>query len=168
MGTLINEIMEALKNRLLYAALLLALTLPDICAALESQDGRSTPGRYKAWFNTWLRKKYEGQLDAQDMYRLRCAVAHQGRFEHPGMKYERVFFTLRPNGMFFHKNELPGIRKDGLNLDIVFFCKDVVESVEAWFAQKEGDPQVQENLTRLVQFHPKGLSPYLEGVPAIG
>jgi hypothetical protein len=55
--------MEALKNRLLYAALLLALTLPDICAALESQDGRSTPGRYKAWFNTWLRKKYESQLD---------------------------------------------------------------------------------------------------------
>jgi hypothetical protein len=54
------------------------------------------------------------------------------------MKYERVFFTLRPNGMFFHKNELPGIRKDGLNLDIVFFCKDVVESVEAWFARKEG------------------------------
>jgi hypothetical protein len=51
---------------------------------------------------------------------LQSLVQHL-RFEHPGMKYERVFFTLRPNGMFFHKNELPGIRKDGLNLDIVFF-----------------------------------------------
>jgi hypothetical protein len=82
LGALITEIKEALLHRLLYAALLLTLTLPDICAALESQDGRSTPARYKAWFNSWLRKKYEGQLDAEDMYRLRCAVSHQGRFEH--------------------------------------------------------------------------------------
>ena len=168
MEILIREIMEALKHRLLYAALLLTLTLPDICAALESQDGQSNSQRYKDWFNTWLSKKYEDQLDAEDMYRLRCAVAHQGRFEHPGMRYERVFFTLRPGGMFFHKNELPGVARKGLNLDLLWFCKDVVENAEAWFAQKKSDPQVQANLARLVQFHPNGMLPYLEGVPAIG
>lgn len=139
-----------------------------MCAALESENGQSDPQRYKHWFNTFLQEKYESQLAAEDMYRLRCAVAHQGRFEHPGMKYERVFFTLRPGGMFFHKNELPGTIKDGLNLDLFWFCKDVVESAEAWFEQKKNEPQVQKNLNRLVRFHPNGMLPYLEGVPAVG
>jgi len=171
METLTNEIKEALKHRLLYAAVILTLMLPDACAALESEKGQTSPDAYKAWWKAWLKGKYEEHLTADDVYLLRCAAAHQGRFQHPGMEYERVFFTLRPGGMFFHKNDLPandGSGKVALNLDLVWFCKDVVEAAEAWFAQKKTDRMVQQNLIRLVQFHPNGLLPYLEGVPAVG
>jgi hypothetical protein len=142
----------------------LTLTLPDVCAALESADGRSTPDRYKAWFDAWLGKKYGRHLSANDMYSLRCGVAHQGKFEHPALQYERIFFTLRPGGTFFHVN----VFQNALNLDLVFFCKDVIDSVDEWFAQKQADPNVQTNLAHLVQFHPNGLLPYLKDVPAVG
>jgi len=161
---LTDEIKNALMAKLWYAALVLTLTLPDICAALESADGRSTPERYKAWYDAWLKKKYNGLMSANDLYFLRCGVAHQAKFLHPAMHYQRIFFTLRPNGMFFHKN----IWRGALNLDLPWFCKDVIESVEEWFAQKKTDPIVQKNLANLVQFHPNGLLPYLEGVPAVG
>jgi hypothetical protein len=48
------------------------------------------------------------------------------------------------------------------------FCKDMIDGVEAWFALKKTDENVQRNLANLVQFHPNGLSPYLPGVPAVG
>jgi len=144
--------------------LVLTLTLPDVCAALESADGRSTPDRYKAWYSAWLARKYGRHLTADDMYYLRCGVQHQGRFEHPAMQYSRIFFTLRPGGVFFHMN----IFKDALNLDLPFFCKDVIESVDEWFDHKRDDQQVQANLSHLVQFHPNGMLPYLPEIPAVG
>ena len=168
METLANEIKEALRNKLLYAALILTLTLPDACAALEAPNGETSHDQYKAWWNQWLNGKYEDDLTADDVYLLRCAVAHQGRFRHRGMKFERVFFTLRPGGLFFHKNVLGSGGNTAFNLDLFWFCKDVVEAAEAWFAQKKTDPQVQKNLALLVQFHPNGVLPYLKGVPAVG
>jgi hypothetical protein len=98
------------------------------------------------------------------MYYLLCGVTHQGKFEHPAMQYERIFFTLRPGGMFFHCN----VFNNALNLGIPMFYKDVIDGVEAWFALKETDENVQKNLANLVQFHPNGLSPYLPSVPAVG
>jgi hypothetical protein len=145
METLTGEIKNCLLNKLWYAGLVLTLMLPDVCAALESKDRRATPERYKAWFNTWVATKYPGILNADQMYYLRCGVAHHGKFEHPAMKYERIFFTLRPNGQFFHCN----VFKNALNLDIPFFCKD---GVDEWFAAKKADPSVKKNLARLVQF----------------
>src|SRR5208283_2355652 len=136
---------------LLYAALILTLTLPDACAALESPKGMTSPHAYKAWWKTWLKGKYDNRLTADDVYLLRCAVAHQGRFQHPGMKFERVLFTLRPKGQIWHKNVLLGpAGKVALNLDLYWFCKDVVEAAEAWFAQKKTDRLVQKNLVSLV------------------
>lgn len=164
MESLTDEIKNALRAKLWYAALVLTLTLPDVCAALETVDGRSTPERYKAWYNAWLKKKYDGLVSADDLYFLRCGVAHQAKFKHAAMQYKRIFFSLRPNGQFFHKNVLD----EALNLDLMWFCKDVVESAEEWFFQKKADYCVQANLTNLVQFHPHGVLPYLPDVPAVG
>lgn len=163
MDTIKNEIINCLKNRLWYAGLALTLMLPDICGALESEDGRSTRDRYRAWFDTWVGKKYRDLLNADEIYYLRCGVAHQGKFEHPASKYERIFFTLRPGGMFFHCN----VFSNQLNLDIPMFCKDVVDGADAWFAAKQTDPYVQQNLANLIRYYPDGM-PCLPGVPAWG
>jgi len=66
--------------------------------------------------------------------------------------------------MFFHCN----VFNNALNLDIPMFCEDMIDGVEAWFALKKTDENVQRNLANLVQLHPNGLSPYLPGVPAVG
>jgi hypothetical protein len=153
MKTLTDEIMNCLRARLWYAALVLTLMLPDVCAALESANGQSTSDRYKAWCDIWLKGKYV-DVSADDLYYLRCGVAHQARFSHHKLQYDRIFFTLRSaTGFFAHMN----IHKQALNLDLVMFCNDVIDSVEAWYAQHRDDRHVQGNLSHLVQYYPNGL-----------
>lgn len=163
MKPLTDEIMNCLRKQLWYAAVVLTLILPDVCAALESPDGRTSKNRYKAWYETWLRHKYD-MVRAEDLYLLRCGVAHQGKLRHPAMQYERIFFTLRSrSGFFAHKNRVD----KALNLDLVMFCKDVIDSVEAWYSNKQNDLNVRMNLSHLVQYYPNGLLDFLN-LPAVG
>src|SRR6266851_3854531 len=135
---LTDEIKNCLSHELWYAALVLALTLPDVCAVLESANGQTSDDRYKAWFDTWLKGKYL-DVSADDIYSLRCGVAHQGTFHYRGKQYRRIFFTLRPDGKLFHELVL----NDALDLDLDMFCNGVIRRVEEWFALKQTDAHVQ-------------------------
>jgi len=122
MKALTDEIMNCLKNGLWHAALVLTLVMPDICAALESPDGFSTPDRYKAWYDRWLKAKYDNVgVTSDDIYYLRCGLAHQGKLRHPAIKrnFKRIFFSLRSKDNFFaHCN----VFNEALNLDLLMFC----------------------------------------------
>jgi hypothetical protein len=162
--TLTDEIMNCLKAQLWYAALVLILTLPDICAALETSDGQSKPDRYQAWCEKWLLANKYPLVSAKDLYFLRCGVAHQGKFRHPAMKYNRIFFTLRmKDGFWAHMNT----HKGALNLDLVMFAKDMIDAVEAWYANEAKNQNVKKNLGALIQYYPNGLLDFLN-LPAIG
>jgi hypothetical protein len=162
METVLQEIERALQARVYYLALVVALTLPDICAALESPDGQTDRDRYKVWYNANLGGRYGALTDA-DCYSLRCGVVHQGRFGHPKMGYGRVVFSLPGTGIFLHNN----IVNDALKLDVGQFCRDMVQAARRWFASKQNDPTVQANLPNLVQLRPQGLAPYIVGMPLI-
>jgi hypothetical protein len=54
MEMILSDIERALTARLYYVAITTALTLPDICAALESPDGTTSGPKYKAWYNLHL------------------------------------------------------------------------------------------------------------------
>ncbi len=163
MNTILVEIDHALNAGLYYLAVMMAVALPDICAALESRNGETTKSRYKDWYDANLLTKYPN-FTADDCYSLRCGVIHQGRLGHSGMQYSRVLFTI-PNAQqnVFHNN----IIYDALNLDAVIFCRDVMDSVREWFVEGQNNPQVQANLAHLVQLRPQGLSPYMVGMPLI-
>lgn len=163
METILSEIELAIKAGLYYLAVAMALTLPDICAALESEDGQTSNKKYKAWYSANLAEKYPRMTDV-DCYSLRCGVLHQGRCGHPNSQYGRVIFTI-PNAQqnFFHNN----ILNDALNLDAPQFCADVVQSVRDWFVSSRHLVNVQANLPNLVRFRPFGLSPYMVGMPLI-
>jgi hypothetical protein len=130
MKTILSEITAACKYKLYYLAIMLCLALPDICAALEASNGETSKKQYEAWFDKWLAPKYGEYMKAEDMYRLRCGVLHQGKMGHPGLRYNRVAFALP---LLVHKNLLPNRKNpEILNLSIGLFCKDVVDSVKAW------------------------------------
>ncbi len=58
---------------LYFLALHGALTLPDICGALESDTGTASGAKYKAW----LRANVPGLAsDAELIYGLRCSLLH--------------------------------------------------------------------------------------------
>ena len=163
MEMILQEIERALNAHLFNLAIVLSLMLPDICAGLESDDGRTSPDRYREWYNKNLANKYQF-LTAEDCYSLRCGVVHQGRFGHGGNSFARVIWTI-PNErrITLHMN----IMNDALNLDAVSFCRDVVDAARTWFKAAQGAPAVQTNLQRLVTFHPAGLAPYIVGLPVI-
>lgn len=163
MDVITDEIERALSAGLYYLAIVVALGLPDVCAALESDDGEATKQKYRTWCDAWLLPSYPG-LTSDDLYSMRCGVVHQGRLGHPKMQYSRVLFTLpNPSRNVFHR----GVINDAPNLDAVTFCRDVTDAVARWHAATGAEPNVVANLPRLVRFYAQGLAPYLVGVPLI-
>jgi hypothetical protein len=80
---MLESITGSLKSENWYAALAVALTVPDVGGALEHADEKATPERYGAWFEKWLAKEYGFSqfhqfvwITGKQCYELRCALLH--------------------------------------------------------------------------------------------
>jgi hypothetical protein len=168
MEMILREIERALDAQLYYPAVVMTLTLPDICAALESPDGKTSGQKYKDWYNRYLAEVSPGMTDV-DCYSLRCGVVHQGRVGHPNLRYSRIVFSLPQSA--FRGSLVSGFNAGSdevfLMLDAEQFCHAVMNQVRIWMEEKETDATVKMNLPRLVQFRPNGLPPNIAGVPLI-
>lgn len=162
---------EAAANdgRFYYLALTGALAVPDICGALESNDGEANGPRYKAWFDAHMatRHAYGGRppiLTGEDCWRFRCSFLHQGSTQHPTSGYARILF-IEPGatGNTFHMNVIG----DALNIDVRFFCVEMVDSARRWLGGVVGTEPYQTNFDAFVHRYPVGLAPYIRGVPVI-
>lgn len=151
-----GQIEKALDAGLYYLAILCALTLPDICSSLESEDSQTNRDKYKAWCDTWLLDSYPN-LTKDDLYSMRCGVVHQGKLGHQKMQYSRIIFTLPVPNIILHNNI---INKDTLNLDVRTFCRDMIDSASHWYSQKKDDNYVKTNLPLMVKLYPNGLPAY--------
>jgi hypothetical protein len=180
-----RQIEAGLSANHFYLALFTSLTLPDIAAALESPDGRSSKARYVAWFDAHVASKYMmggvGStppyvgLTGDDCYGFRCSMLHQGRAEPHGShgspaRYERIVF-VEPDGrgnVYRMISELEGRRV--LMLDVATFCTDLVASFRAWLPTVAGTEPYQTNATHLVQRRPHTVVPgvFFAGVNLIG
>jgi hypothetical protein len=163
METTLQEIERALDAQLYYPAVVMALTLPDICAALESPEGKTSGRQYRDWYNRYLASAYPELTDV-DCYSLRCGVVHEGRFGHSNGRIASVTFIPMPmRGLVYSYN----CRTDEFHLLLGAenFCRTVIEKVRQWMSEKKSDPTVQSNLSRLVRYHPGGLPPNMSGAP---
>ena len=142
-----------------------SLTLPDICGAIESNNGEASGDKYKKWFNDYVAPKYLDNFDGEDCYYFRCSLLHQGSSQHSKSKYKRVIFVepTLSNGYIFHNN----ILEDALNIDVKIFCEDIINGVEAWLIKNENSDNYNKNNNKYMKRHPNGLSPYIVGVPVI-
>ncbi|WIO73601.1 hypothetical protein QP938_09880 [Porticoccaceae bacterium LTM1] len=164
MNTLLDQVESSVETGSYLLGLYVALALPDICGALESNNGRATGNRYKAWFNKWVAPKYERILTGDQCYAYRCGVLHQGRSKHESLGYSKIIF-LEPNpNIYMHKN----IFNDALNLDLKEFCSDIVSSVREWLLTMNENGNYKRNYEHFMRRHEKGLAPYVVGVPVIG
>lgn len=164
MRDLINQIRIGLENNLYYLALYGSLTLPDICGALESDNGMAKDSKYKKWFNKYVSQKYTNIFDGEDCYFFRCSLLHQGSSQHKKSTYERVIF-VEPNitGNVFHKN----ILNNALNIDVRIFCEDILQGVETWLEENENGDNYKKNYNKYMKRHPNGLAPFIVGTPVI-
>lgn len=80
---LIDDLNKALNAECYYAALALALTLPDICGKAEYPQEKSTK-RYKDWYDKQIGKHEQcpntsmPYLSGEVVYSLRNSLLHQG------------------------------------------------------------------------------------------
>lgn len=164
MDDIIEQVREANKAGIYYVALLSALALPDICGALESDDGQASKKKFISWFDDHVAPLYNGFLDGETCYYFRCSMLHQGSTQHPRGRYSRIIFVEPGNtGMVMHNN----IMNDALNIDVRIFCEDICDASVRWWNSVSENPNVQANLSRFVRRYPTGLAPYIVGVPVI-
>lgn len=166
MKDLLDQIDAAVRGRLYYVALFAALALPDICGALESEDGLANKARYVDWFNRYVAPRYTGSrgttLTGEDAYYFRCSMLHQGRTQHASSGYSRILF-VEPSSNVFHNNVL----NDALNIDIRIFVADIINGVNAWLPTVQSSAFFQKNYDTFVRRYPDGIPPYIVGIPVI-
>ncbi|PTR16110.1 hypothetical protein C8R31_102124 [Nitrosospira sp. Nsp2] len=141
-----------------YAALAIALTMPDICGRTENPS-KNSRARFVDWYDRFLLKRYQANigpnralhtfLSGLDCYALRCAFLHQGEFgiddQRARQALERFHFDIPRQGSFIHMNHVNNV----LQLQVDRFCLDVTEAVEQWLIIVAGDKDIQARLAKL-------------------
>lgn len=164
MYDLIKQIRSASEARLYYVALFSALTLPDICGALESNDGQASKRKFIDWFDAHITPRYNSFIDGETCYYYRCSMLHQGSAQLSRGRYSRIIFVEpRQPGIVLHNNVI----NDALNIDVHIFCMDICEAAERWWQSAAEQANVAANLSRFIKRHPNGLPPYIVGLPVI-
>ncbi|AIF51988.1 hypothetical protein [Pelosinus sp. UFO1] len=138
----VDAVRKSINEQNWYAALALALALPDMCSKLESPNLLNTGMRYKNWYNKYMLLKYTRKiganetthvfLNADDFYALRCSYLHQGSQDITGQKARKIledFNFVAPHGRgTIHLNKL----NNTLQLQVDIFCEDICVAIERW------------------------------------
>lgn len=146
--------MDRCRKAAAYWSLLhVTVCLPDICAALESNDGRTTGDLYIRWCNEFAKRAL---MSGSETYSMRCIVLHQGRAssDRSEGRYKQFAF-----GQPAADNRTDHLRVDGdtLHIDVGNLACELRTSVRGWIAVRERDPNaikslnVARNLPNLVR-----------------
>lgn len=159
----IDAIGNAITSENYFAALMMALTLPDICGRLENPSSRSG-ARYINWFNQYMRPKYSRAVGAdqrmhtflsgEDCYALRCALLHQGEFDIESQSAQialsNFHFIFPPgNGNTIHMNTY----NSTLQLQVDIFCREICEGVDVWLSDVSEDDEIMQRMSKLGSIH---------------
>lgn len=158
MQSFVDATRAAVAAKNWYAALALALTMPDICGRLEA-PGTGSQARYVAWYDRYLLRRYQHPvgpsrtlhtfLCAADCYALRCAYLHQGEFGIEDQRAQQALtnfrFTPPRPGMVIHTNQM----NNALQLQVDVFCNDVCVAVEEWQQKASENAEIRARLAKL-------------------
>lgn len=151
-----------------FAALPLALTLPDICGAVDQPGPGKSKARYIEWWDTYMAGRYWVQPDEDeepyepftyfpgpDAYALRCSYLHSGTdsVEAASKDLTRIRFLGPPTPAALGFDT----RQRILNVGLEQFVEWVCLAVEQWMKDRRGDPEAQRRLTGLVTIIPSAI-----------
>lgn len=162
MGLYLEQIEACLREKLYLPALASVLSLPDICAALESDNGEASGAKYQKWYDEYARKYCSQQMTAKQAYQFRCKMLHQGSSQID--KHDeniRVCF-IEPSEsticIIAHDNLLDHT----LNVDLGIFCNGMIKAVREWLKNMETNENVQKNFNKnFIKRVKDGLNPFI-------
>jgi len=159
MQNFIEATKKAIDNENWYAALALALSMPDICGRLENPT-KVPKVRFVDWFDKYLLHHYQSTvgsysksphtfLSGADCYALRCAFLHQGEFQIEDQSaqqvLERFSFTTPHPSWDCDMNQKGPI----LQLQVAKFCLRVSDAVDQWLVDVQGKTDIQTRIAKL-------------------
>jgi hypothetical protein len=135
-----------------WSLLHVTVCLPDICAALQSGDGETSPSLYIHWCDKYLKNP---MLSGAERYRMRCKVLHQGRAttDKPGRYTGFAFGEPSETGKVDHMR----VEAETLHLDVGELADEMKGAVDAWIQNLEAQRtsadalNVERNLNSLVR-----------------
>lgn len=150
-----------------FAALALALTLPDICGALENPGPGKSKARFVDWWDRYMAHHYAVYPDAGESWQpftylpgteafaLRCSYLHAGTDDvaRPDTALTRVRFLGPPSAAAFGFNPQTRTLAIGLEQFVDWVCG----AVETWLAERAEDPEVHSRLSGLVSIIPSAI-----------
>lgn len=163
MQSLIAAVNQCCSQQNWYAALYMALTMPDICAKLEDPDSKESGKRYRAWFDIYLKPTYKSPfhgpdfhfLNAGDLWALRCSLLHEGTDEISHQRSREVLRKFKFTTQGMHCGQM----NDVLVLNVSTFCAEMIAAVELWLSVKQGDPKIRERVSEMAVIEQQGFSP---------
>lgn len=168
MDDFLSQIDKALEAGLHYVALFAALTIPDICAALEAPNGQASGSRYARWVEDNM-ARWWGDGDGKLLYSFRSSLLHQGSGRpHEKSSRPRLIFVEPDASVRVHMTFMELGDEKAVAVDLPSFCREVIAAARAWQRKIAGTPNYERNLKRLVRRHAEGLPPFVAGVPVIG
>lgn len=162
---------QAVEAKNWYAALSMALIIPDICGSLEDPGPSKSQKRYERWCRKWLEPEFTlpvGSthtlhvfLSAEDVYQARNSIIHSGQAEIEEKRRDTIDrFEFFSDGS--HLNYVGGGRVNGvplprfLQLRVDMFCETVFDAAERWDAEVANDEAIQTEKAKLLVVHERG------------
>jgi hypothetical protein len=146
---ILKEIDVALENDLYYVALFAALTLPDICGALESEDGEASKDSYIKWFDKYVKPYSGSHFNGFECYSFRCSMLHQGRVQHPQrFRYKKILFLDPVRFKAVHDIVVDRV----LYIDIFVLTYAMTKAAREWYEKVRDTPRFKVNYSRFVGY----------------
>jgi hypothetical protein len=168
LGNVLGDISRAIEAKLYYPALLVSLTIPEICSGLMLDRSTMVKEKhYVAFINNYTKPNELG-LSGLECYRLRGGLVHRANLAgHPKLDYTHVIFTLPTELLAVHGIDIEGNGKKAVCLDLRAFCGAMRVAAEKWFQDHGTNTVVVENMRNLISFRPNGVQPFFGGNPVV-
>ena len=166
--TIASDINRAIDAKLYYPALLVTLTIPEICSALALDRTQFVKQKHYIGFVDSYTTPPELGLSGVDCYRLRGGVVHRADFRgHPHFDCTHVIFTTPETPVHMHAFSIEVGEKTAAMFDIKMFCQAMISGARRWYEDNKSNPKIEENLANLISLRPTGLSPFVKGGPVV-
>jgi len=144
-----EEIERCIHMKCYWALAHILVVLPDVCAALETENWETPDRGYIDWCNLYFSSKMSGQ----DRYSMRCVLLHQGRtvMGHRLIKSVSLVWPADTGDIPHEVTYDFGEGRTNIPVDVTRMAEDTKQAVRRWFA----DLQKPENASRMsnVQRH---------------
>jgi hypothetical protein len=171
---LLEQTRVALEAGAFMPALMTTLTVPDICGALGSSNGRASGSKYCSWLVAWFELNagttFAQAMDsneAADLYAFRCSLLHQGSARPDGGGTRIAFVEPRPDTPILH-NFYTQVGSDVVFcISIPDFVDEMTDAATRWWLAYGQTKTVARNFERYARRRVGGLPLFNVSSPVV-